>query len=198
MIFQWMQIFRSELPYRIARCGLWIDVKVFFPFYCFIFQKKQIFVSPQLHSWERQTYASTEFFVGTIILRNFCLKYFSIQSIFFAACSPKVNFFILVHYNVSKTQIFGAPSSTPGVDRDMHPCVSFRKFNNARLLFKAFFDIICIYKFYHVFKIILISYILMQYPARSFKLSVLLSATCSAACFENQLHIYQVRSLDRS
>ncbi len=53
--------------------------------------------------------ASTEFFVGNLILHNFRLKDFSAQSILFAAFSPKVNFLISVPYNISKTEIFGAP-----------------------------------------------------------------------------------------
>ncbi len=35
--------------------------------------------------------------------------------------SPKVNFLFLVPHNISKTQSFGPPSSTPGVERDMRP-----------------------------------------------------------------------------
>ncbi len=62
-----------------------------------------------------------EYFVGNLILRNFCLKYFSIQSVFFRVFSSKLNFLILMHYNISKMQIFKALSSTPGVDRDTRP-----------------------------------------------------------------------------
>ncbi len=35
--------------------------------------------------------------------------------------SPKRNFLISVHYNISKMQIFGTPSPTLGVDKDMRP-----------------------------------------------------------------------------
>ncbi len=38
--------------------------------------------------------------------------------------------------------MFGAPSSTPGGDRDMRPGVFCRKFICEQLLFEAFFDII--------------------------------------------------------
>ncbi len=43
MIFEWMYTYRSQLHYRITQWNSWIDVKVFLPFQCFIFQKQKIF-----------------------------------------------------------------------------------------------------------------------------------------------------------
>ncbi len=64
--------------------------------------KTQIFVALQLHSRNRQRYASAEFFVANLILCNFCLKHLSIQSTFFAAFDSKIKFFITMHFNFSK------------------------------------------------------------------------------------------------
>ncbi len=42
--------------------------------------------------------------------------------------------------------IFGAPSSTPGGNRDMRPLGFYRKFNAEQLLFESFFDTIDIFR----------------------------------------------------
>ncbi len=54
MIFEWMYIFRSQLPHGIIWWSLCNEVKVFLLFQRItIFQKQEIFEAPQLHSWRR-------------------------------------------------------------------------------------------------------------------------------------------------
>ncbi len=56
-----------------------------------IFKKLQIFGALLFHSWGRQRYVLTEFFVGNLILNNIRLNHFLISSVFFAVFSPRVN-----------------------------------------------------------------------------------------------------------
>ncbi len=95
-------------------------------------------------AWGRQTYVPTDFFVENLIVNNFYLKYFLLQSINLAAFNPEVNFLISEHYNIPM-EIFGAPSSTSGGDKHIRPLTFCRNFNFEQFLFDVFFDIIGIF-----------------------------------------------------
>ncbi len=51
---------------------------------------RQMFGGPKFPFWKRQRSASTVFFAGNIILCNFRLKHFTMESIIYAAFCPKV------------------------------------------------------------------------------------------------------------
>ncbi len=63
----------------------------FFNQYIIVFRTWQCMEEPPVHSWRRQTYAPTEFFVANLMLNNVYLKHFLIQDVLFAVLSPKVN-----------------------------------------------------------------------------------------------------------
>ncbi len=60
-----------------------------FPFSTLQYLKHDNLWSPQLHSSQKKTYASTGFFVGNLILNNFYLNHFLIYSALFAGFDLK-------------------------------------------------------------------------------------------------------------
>ncbi len=84
--------------------------------------KIAIFGGPELHSWGRQRYAFSEFFVGNLNPNNSCLRHFLISLVFFVSFSPKVN--VLFHSSALKylkMAIFWG--SLAPLQRDIETCV---------------------------------------------------------------------------
>ncbi len=61
------------------------------------FSKTPIFGVPSSTPGVDRDTHPPEFFVENLLPRNFCLKHFLIESVLFAAFSPKVNFLLSVH-----------------------------------------------------------------------------------------------------
>ncbi len=95
---------------------------------------------------EIRTCAHQGFYLWNLILYNFCLTRFSVQSLLFAAFSPKVS--QLSHSSTSyfKNRNLWRPlAPLPG---DIENCIRgvfCRKFHSEQFLFEAFFDIFGIF-----------------------------------------------------
>ncbi len=86
-------------------------------------QRTWIFGASCLHTWVNKDVIPLSFLYEIQFCATFVWGYFQyVLKVF----SPKVNFLILIHY-ISRSQIVGAPSSTPGVDRDMRMLSCFKE-----------------------------------------------------------------------